>query len=725
MKYIEQHDEKDCGIACLAMIAQYYGANYRFQQIRDYAKTDIIGTSLFGMVNAAEKMGFCAEAFRGNIAELITDYQKEDIICPFIAHFKSDHFVVVYRINKVHIYIIDPAVGKIKMKLKDFGDLWSGIFIKLNITEFFTKKKKESSLWRMINHNIKKYKTIIIKIQILSILISLISIIVSYIFQIILDNNIYVDGHIHEFETKNGSDKVVYFLNYLLQFRNIKTYIYILAVMYIIQFTLFVIRNIIIAFYERKFDVEYIQNFFLDIIEEPLNRIKSLTIGDYLSRLQDSDKVKMAISTSLFAIIYDLSFVIISSVILCSVSMRLFLKTIYIFLAYVVLYILFSRSQAIKNREIMLNYSKLVSYYKEIIEGIETIKFSNYTHNIKEKISNKYLEKTNSVLKNNIMISVQKGIFLLIDMFGMLVLMNSGIKLIEINVMTIGQFAMYYIILNLFLEPLKDIVKSQAILESGRIALERLEEIIHNELINKELIFSNGEIVYDNVSFSYGYNKIILENINCVIKKTEKIAIVGKSGSGKSTFAKLLLAQNEITQGKITINGNNIFNISEKSLYSNISYVSQNIILFHDSLKNNVLMGRKLGVDKLEEMIELCGLYELVNSLPDGLESQIGENGYNLSGGQRARIALARALISDPDILVLDEFTSNLDPVTENKINNMIFNLKCTILLVSHRFSQVVKCDKVIYMENGQIIGFGSHNKLLSIDGYNEFWINK
>ena len=176
MKFIEQHDEKDCGIACLAMIAKYYGANYSFQQIRNYSKTNINGTTLLGIVTAAEKMGFIAEASKGNLEELTDACKNAEINFPFIAHLKSDHFVIVKQIRNKYVNIIDPAIGKRKISIEEFEIIWSGIVISLRKDVTFFKYRKKKYLLILIKQNLVKYKFTILKIQFISFIISLLNI---------------------------------------------------------------------------------------------------------------------------------------------------------------------------------------------------------------------------------------------------------------------------------------------------------------------------------------------------------------------------------------------------------------------------------------------------------------------------------------------------------------------------------------------------------------------
>ncbi|MBI3889528.1 ABC transporter ATP-binding protein [Candidatus Saccharibacteria bacterium] len=244
----------------------------------------------------------------------------------------------------------------------------------------------------------------------------------------------------------------------------------------------------------------------------------------------------------------------------------------------------------------------------------------------------------------------------------------------------------------------------------------------------KALTVHDGEIRYNHVDFAYNDQKdaLVLSDISLHIKPGERIGLAGHSGGGKTTMTKLILRFADITGGEITIDGQNISDVSQQSLRSNIAYVPQEAYLFHRSLRENVAYGRSEATDEeVYSALERANAMEFVSNLPDGLDTIVGERGVKLSGGQRQRIAIARAILKDAPILVLDEATSALDSESEKLIQNALEKLmnNRTSIVIAHRLSTIAKLDRIIVLDNGRIIEDGPHDTLLTQKGtYASLW---
>ena len=230
-----------------------------------------------------------------------------------------------------------------------------------------------------------------------------------------------------------------------------------------------------------------------------------------------------------------------------------------------------------------------------------------------------------------------------------------------------------------------------------------------------------GDIIFQNVSFSYNDEKVSLNNINLTIKKGETIALVGSTGSGKTTLVNLLIRFYNPTEGKILINNNEINSFDLKSFRSNFSFVDQNVRLFNDTISGNIAFGQKdrMTMDSIVDAANISNSMEFIEKLDDKFESDIGEDGVTLSGGQRQRLSIARAIAKDSPILILDEATSALDSSTEKLVQSAINKMQQdrTTIIIAHRLSTIQNADRIIVLKDGEIIEQGSHNELLKISG--------
>lgn len=309
--------------------------------------------------------------------------------------------------------------------------------------------------------------------------------------------------------------------------------------------------------------------------------------------------------------------------------------------------------------------------------------------------------------------------------------MGVGALFIIDQKMTIGDLLVFQTLSQYFTEPVSNLVSLQITFQEAQIAMTRLSELmsLDREDENSESLINDidlsGDIAFDNVSFSYGSRPPVLQSLSLEIPKGKKVAFVGESGAGKSTLAKLLLKFIEVNEGKLTLSGYNIKDINTSYLRSKIAYIPQNIELFTGTIIDNLKVGNPNA--SYEAMMSACrrsGASAFIEKLPNRYGSFIEEGGSNLSGGEKQRIAIARALLSNPDLFIFDEATSNLDSFSEKKIQDLIFNriLGKTVIIIAHRLSTIRACDHILFLENGTIVvvnttKYGTVNgRLVSID---------
>lgn len=505
---------------------------------------------------------------------------------------------------------------------------------------------------------------------------------------------------------------------------NFDVFFICLTALYILQAIIQFLRGFLISSISKKLDMRLMLPYYDHIMDMPISDISTRKTGEYLSRFSDAASIRDAVSGATLTLILDSIMVIGCGVILYIENSKLFYISLVIVLLYSAIILLYKNPLKNINREVMENNARVQSYLKESIDGVETIKAYTAEASAKTKNSSKFRRLINSVFKNSV-ISVSQDAFCdLVELLGIVIILWVGFKMVLANQVTVGSLITFYALLSYFTEPIKNLIGLQPLLQTAIIAAERLNDILDIKLEqadeNRQNVFSFDNISISNVDFRYGNHNLVLNDLSLKINKGEKIAIVGESGSGKTTLAKLLLKFYKPESGTITVNGQDLDEISIHTVRNKIAYVDQSTFLFSDTVKNNLLLGNS-GVSD-EEIINTCKLVKadsFIRKLPLGYDTFLDEGGKNLSGGQKQRIAIARALLRKPELIIFDEATSNLDTITEAAIKETIFKLKndVTCIVIAHRLSTVKGCDRIAVMDNGTVLEIGSHKELMEKKG--------
>lgn len=742
LNYVKQHDERDCGAACLSMIASHYGLTYPISKYRELTKTDQNGANLYGLCDAAQKIGFQAEALSGNIEELLDGIKKGEIKFPFIAHIINEdymqHFVVVLNIKNGKLIVADPAKGKVKYTIEKFKELWNGYIVTFEKTDNFQKGNYKRGSFKkffsLLNGQYTKLSTIII----LSLIISFIGIIGSFVFEIIIDDFYTVNETIvceddctdeHEHiteetvrENENIFDIIVRFLTDNAS--NFNLFFICLIGLYILQALIQFLRGYLITLVSKKIDMRLMIPYYDHIIDLPMSAVNTRKTGEYLSRFSDADAVREAVSGATLTLILDSFMVIACGIILFLENAILFYISLVVIFLYAVIIFCYKKPLENINRDVMENNAKVQSYLKESIDGIETVKANHIEDIAQTNNKSKFNRLINAVFKNSIISISQDSICNLVELVGTIIILWVGFGMVLASKVTIGSLITFYALLAYFTEPIKNLIGLQPMMQTAVIAAERLNDILDipseekSATQNSDITFDN--ITFSNVDFRYGNHELVLKNISFEINKGEKIAIVGESGCGKTTLAKLLLKFYQAEKGEVLVDGKELSLVSTNRIRDSISYIDQNTFLFSDTVKNNLIFGNKeLDDEHIKDACNAAKAHEFIQELPFDYDTFLDENGKNLSGGQRQRLAIARALLRKPKLIIFDEATSNLDTITESAIKDTIFDLnkEMTCIIIAHRLSTIKNCDKIIVMDKGCIAEIGTHDELMHLQG--------
>lgn len=706
---IKQHDITDCGAACLATVSKQYGLKLPISKIRDIAGTDKQGTNAYGMVKAAEQLGFTAKGVKGNQDAIFSEFPL-----PAIAHVVIDgkllHYVVIHKITKKEIIIADPGKGIVKYAPEDFFKIWTGVLILLVPNNDFQKgNQTKGSLSRFFGL-LAPQKSLLFSIFLASLLITAFGIVASFYFRFIMD------------------DVVTNSLETTLTVVSIGV-----IALYLFKSLLEFFRNHLMLYLSQKLDIPLILGYYQHVLSLPMNFFGTRRVGEIVSRFMDASKIREAISGATLTIMIDTVMAVVGGVVLYIQNTVLFAISVVLLILYGI--VVFSYNKPIRkaNEKIMEENSQVTSYLVESLNGIETVKSFNSERKTQYETEKLFIRFLKSVFKNGFLANSQQTITGAIATIGEVIILWVGTVAVLGGDMSIGQLITFNALLAYFLTPIKNLINLQPTMQTAIVAADRLSEILElssekdeNEDKRLKTISLKQSISISNLDFRYGTRQLVLQDINMNIKPGEKIALVGESGSGKTTLVKLLMHFYDWERGNICFGDYNIKDINIEALRDKIAYISQDIFMFSGTIRENLALGNEDAT--LEEIIEACKLSkanEFIENLPMRYETMLEENGANLSGGQKQRLAIARALLKKPDILIMDEATSNLDSITEKAIENTINDLPASIttIIIAHRLSTIMRCDRIYVMENGRIIEQGSHKQLMSLGTvYSNLW---
>lgn len=634
---IKQHDEKDCAAASLAMILGYHGKRIPLATAREAVQVDMYGASIYGIQKGAELFGLTSSAYEGSAEDALEFFQDSSCF-PCIIRIVNkqgfEHFIVVDRFEKNILHVCDPGEGRKICSVKTFSEEFLGQIIIFKKSERFVQEDLKKGSIRRFTRMIFEHKGLLAVIALLSFIVTAIGMVGAFVFQYLIDHVL-----------QNISD------NAMNSFALILTGI---GVLYICKFFSELIRGKLLCKLSKKISISLVMGYSDHLTDLPMRFFDTHKTGEVLARYEDSSKVTDALSSVTLTLFIDLLMTVGCGIILYSESPAMFCVAASIFFSHLFISCLFVKPLERFNRTLMENGSQLTSYLKEAVDGAETIKNCQGENCIKSKIHLLFTKFVNGNTRGSMMQLSKESITDLLTSIGTLIVLWFGAWRVMQGQMTIGELLTFYTLLTYFLSPVESILNLQSQIQSALVAADRLNDILDSEPESGGSMHMDepiDEIVFDDVTFRYGNRETVLDNVSFSVKRGETLALVGESGSGKSTIGKLLAGLYYAGSGGVRINDQSIETYTLESLREQIACVSQNVYLFSDTIKNNLIFGLSEEAipsdEEIDRVLDLCNC-DFVQDMPFGVSSMLEENGSNLSGGQRQRLAIARALLRKP-----------------------------------------------------------------------------
>jgi ATP-binding cassette, subfamily C, bacteriocin exporter len=684
---IKQRDISDCGAACLASVSSYYGLQLPVSRIRQYAGTNKHGTSLRGLIEAAQQLKFRARGAKtSGIA--ITQIPTPSIFHLIIQN-GVQHFVVVFKITNRYIWFMDPAFGKMfRYETDAFKRQWTGIVLLLFPSiEFLCGNEKKPVLirfWQMV----RPHRRMMVLAILLSILYTGLGFSTSFYIQKIVD--VILPG------TKNSL---------------LKTLGLIMIIIFCIRFIIGYMKSLIILRTGQHIDRNLIMGYYRHLLTMPQRFFDNMRTGELVSRINDAMRIRVFVNDIAVGIMVNILAIVLSLTVMFIYHWKLTLLCMLFIPFYLLIYWINNRVNAKWQREIMKSGAVFESHVVETIQGISTIRRFGT-----EEYFNSQTENKMNPLMQSVFISNRNGLrmsHLSEWMTGllMIILLWTGAHLVMNHMLSSGELISFFTISAFFAIPVQALINANKPLQDAFIAADRLFEITDLEREKNEKLqiesFPEGDLVFENVHFAYGPGTAVFSGLNIRLPSNQIIAVVGESGSGKSTLLSLLQKLYVPDDGKIRIGDIDIQLLSTRMLRKRIASVQQHIDLFEGDFISNIALGEsEPDMDRIYEICQRLGLQSFIDQLPEGYRTIIREQGVNLSGGQKQRIGIARAIYKDPQILILDEATSALDAESEKKVLDTLrwfYNRKKTIVVIAHRLSTIRQCDSIIFLNQSAV----------------------
>jgi len=695
-----QLSETDCGAACLSMILRYYGKHVSINRLRDLANVSREGATLHSVAEAAETLGFHTRGIRASYEHLLK------VELPAVAHWEGFHYIVLYEVKPDRIVVADPAVGLRKLTREEFEKGWTGYLLLLTPTPKIESVEESKTSFGRFLPLLKPYRALLFEIFFASLVLQLFGLATPIFTQVIVDKVL-----VH---------KSTSMLNILLVG---------MMLIAVFQTATAALRYYLLVHTTRRLDMQMVVEFYRHILSLPMRYFEERKVGDILKRFNENARIRDFLTGRALGVTLDCLMIFVYLALMFYYNVKLTLLALVFIPGYIILTLVVTPIFKRQYREVFEKSAEADSQMVESVSGVGTVKATAAERSIRWKLEGLIVKSLNVQFRSALSGMAAISIGNLLQTLNIIFLFWYGAHLVIDGELSVGQLVAFNVLVGSVTRPILSVVDLWREFQEINIAFERLNDVFDakpEEDPTKQALIKmpsiRGHIKFDNVTFRYPTrpDKNALQNVNLEILPGQTIALVGRSGAGKSTFANMLLRLHQPNEGRIIIDGYDLRQVSISSLRSQVGVVPQDVFLFSGTIRENIAFGDPdAPLEQVVGAAMLAGAHEFVSELPLGYETKIGERGQSLSGGQKQRIAIARALFKKPRILIFDEATSALDTESERAIQQNLDQIlkDRTTLIIAHRFSTVRNADVIVVMDRGTVREIGNHFSLMEQKG--------
>jgi ATP-binding cassette subfamily C protein len=708
MKYqfVKQHSEEDCGAACLAAVSRYYGRTFTLSRIREAVGTGQFGTTLLGLKRGAETLGFNARPVKTS-QEVLNRIKEAPL--PAIIHWKGNHWVVLYGSKGKKYLVADPAVGIRYLSKQEICEGWSDwlmLLLEPDPIKFFQQKDEQlGGFWRFFQR-VWIYRTILAQALPLNLMLGLLSLASPFLMQILTDD-VLVRGDTKLLTTVAIAVVVMNFISRSLSF----------------------VQSNLIAHFAQRLQLGLVLEFGQQILRLPLSYYESRRSGEIVSRLQDIDQINQLVAQVVVSLPSQFFIALISFGFMVFYSWKLTLVAVFIGIVMSLSTVIFQPSLQQKTRELLVQDAETQGVLVETFKGALTLKTTTSGPQFWDELQMRF-GRLATVTYRTIQISIINNTFSgFVSGVGGVVLLWYGGNLVinPAENLSIGQLFAFNSMNSNFLGLFATLISFVEEFTRAKTATQRLTEVIDATSENEgdevkpfAKIAGDADITCTNLNFHYAGRLDLIDNFSLTIPGGQVIALIGKSGCGKSTLAKLIAGLYPVQSGNIRIGMYNLQDLSLECLRQQVVLVPQEPHFWSRSIVENFRLGAPhITFEQIVAACQVAEADEFISKLPEKYQTVLGEFGANISGGQRQRLAIARAIVTDPPILILDESTGGLDPVSEEQVLDKLFKHRQgkTTILITHRPRVVNRADWIVLLDQGKLKTQGSLEELRSTPG--------